>query len=113
MDIAQKPKKGRKPYGKFALTSFTNPSGQKAYRVSGTINGKRFRKNFKTKEEAVSARQALDLQYIAEKNEEKVIVTSLTREQCEEAKIAFKLLEGRQKPLSFYVQYALQLAHFS
>ena len=36
------------------------------------------------------------------------MVTSLTREQCEEAKIAFRLLEGRKKSLSYYVQFALE-----
>ena len=107
MKATKTAKKRRKPYGEFALTAFKNPSGEKVYRVSGTINGRRVRRNFKTKEEAITAKQTLNLQYIAERNEEKVIVTTLTREQCDEAKVAFKLLEDRKKPLSFYMQYAL------
>ncbi len=97
-----------KKYGKFAVQKFKNPSGQISWRVSGSINGRRIRKNFENKDDATAEKQRLDLQQKAEQNFEKVVVTSLTREECEEAKIAFKLLEDRKKPLSFYVKYALE-----
>jgi integrase len=98
----------RKKYGKFALQKFKNPSGNVIWRVSGSINGRRIRKNFENKDDATAEKQRLDLKQKAEHNYERVVVTSLTREQCEEAKIAFRLLEGRKKSLSYYVQFALE-----
>lgn len=34
---------------RFKIVPFTNPSGDKVYRVSGTLDGKTIRKNFKSK----------------------------------------------------------------
>lgn len=100
--------KRRKKYGKFTVAKMMHSTGTEYWRVSGTINGKRYRKNFQDKDAAIDAKQRLELQQKAEQNHERVVVTSLSREQCEEAKIAFRLLEGRKKPLSYYVQFALE-----
>jgi hypothetical protein len=84
-----------------------HPTGTVYWRVAGTINGKRYRKNFQKKSEATEEKQRLEVKQRAEQNYEKVVMTSLSREECEEAKIAFRMLEGRKKSLSFYVRYAL------
>jgi integrase len=99
--------KKRKKYGKFTVQRKKHSTGTVYWRVAGTINGRRYRKNFQDEDKAKEEKQRLDLQQRAEQNYEKVVVTSLNREQCEEAKIAFKMLEGRRKPLSFYVKYAI------
>ena len=99
--------KKRKKYGKFTVQRMKHPTGTVYWRVAGTINGKRYRKNFQKKSEATEEKQRLEVRQRAEQNYEKVVMTSLSREECEEAKIAFKMLEGRKKPLSFYVRYAL------
>lgn len=55
---------------RFKITDFINPSGATAYRVSGTLDGKTIRKNFKTREEAVAHRPVwcpiLPLPYLQE-----------------------------------------------
>ena len=98
----------RKKYGKFTVQRMKHPTGTVYWRVAGSINGKRYRKNFQKKTEATEEKQRLEVRQRAEQNHEKVVMTSLTREECEEAKIAFRMLEGRKKPLSFYVKYALE-----
>ena len=99
--------KKRKKYGKFTVQRMKHPTGTVYWRVAGTINGKRYRKNFQKKKDATEEKQRLEVKQLAEQRYEKVVMTSLSREECEEAKIAFKMLEGRKKSLSFYVRYAL------
>jgi len=50
---------------RFTITKFTNPSGKEAWRLSGTLNGKRIRQNFKTRAEAVAERQSYEIELIA------------------------------------------------
>ncbi|MBK1880492.1 tyrosine-type recombinase/integrase [Pelagicoccus mobilis] len=104
----QPKEKQRKAYGKFTRQKMKHPSGSVYWRVSGTINGKRYRRNFQDKKEATEEKQRLETKRLAAQVQEKLVVTSLSREQCEEAKLAFKRLEGRKKPLSFYLDYALE-----
>ena len=49
---------------RFKIVSCTNPSGDMVYRVSGTLDGKTIRKNFKSKSDAVEYRQKLDVQLL-------------------------------------------------
>lgn len=49
---------------RFKLSKFTNPSGQDVWRLSGTLNGQRIRKNFPSRAEAVAARQNLEIKYL-------------------------------------------------
>lgn len=95
---------------RFKLTRFTNPSGQQVWRLSGTLNGKRIRNNFLTREEAVEARQALEIKYLNEESEGQTVWTTLTHEQNRDAIAAINRLKHAQsgKTLSFAVDYLLQ-----
>jgi hypothetical protein len=46
---------------KFKITPFTNPSGQRVFRLSGTLNGKRVRENYSTRPHAVAKRQEYEI----------------------------------------------------
>lgn len=55
-------RKGRKARERFQLSEFINPSGEVAWRVSGTLpDGTRVRENFRLKAEAVGRRQELEI----------------------------------------------------
>jgi len=92
---AQPKEKSRKTYGKFTRQKMKHPSGSVYWRVSGTVNGKRYRKNFQDKKEATEEKHRLETKQLASRIHEKLVVTSMSREQCEEAKLAFKRLEDR------------------
>lgn len=49
---------------RFKITEFINPSGAKAFRVSGTLNGQPIRKEFKTRAAANNYRQTLDIEFL-------------------------------------------------
>ena len=63
------------------INRFTNPSGEKVWRLSGTINGKRIRKNFSTRDEATAERQDLEIDFLKEESEGQTVWTTLTLEQ--------------------------------
>ena len=46
---------------KFAVSRFENRNGITSWRVEGRINGIRFRRNFKTEEEAAAEKATLEL----------------------------------------------------
>jgi hypothetical protein len=72
-------------HSKFFVTQFENSSGSSAWRVEGRINGVRFRRNFKTKEEAAAEKAALELRAVQGSNLQSV-ATSLS-----EAKVSAPL----------------------
>jgi hypothetical protein len=45
----------------FVVTPFKNPSGAIVYRVTGWLDGLRFRKNFQTREDAAAEKAALEI----------------------------------------------------
>lgn len=49
---------------RFKITRFPNPSGQEVYRVSGTLNGQRIRKNFLKYSDAVAEKQKLEIRHL-------------------------------------------------
>ena len=53
-----------KDQSKFAISRFENRNGVTSWRVDGRLHGVRFRKNFKTKEEAAAEKAALDLRAV-------------------------------------------------
>ncbi|HTQ31313.1 MAG TPA: site-specific integrase, partial [Opitutaceae bacterium] len=91
---------------KFFVTQFENSSGTLAWRVEGRINGVRFRRNFKTKEEAAAEKAALEVS-AAQGCNLRAIPTSLAEAQVREAEAAFHRLTGRTRTLTFYLDYAL------
>lgn len=95
---------------RFKITPFTNKTGTKSYRVSGTLDGKTIRKNFKTRDDAVEYRQKLDIKYLESDSEGQTVWTTLTHDQNREAIASVNLLKrsGSTKPLTFAVKYFLE-----
>ncbi len=94
---------------RFKITPFTNPSGAKAFRVSGTLDGKSVRKNFKTRPEAVACRQDLEIEFLNSESEGQTVWTTLTQDQNRDAIAAVNMLKKStsKKSLTFAVQYFL------
>lgn len=95
---------------RFKVTGFTNPSGKKAFRVSGTLDGETIRKNFKTRAEAVAERQKLEIEFLNGQSDGQTVWTTLTHDQNRDAIAAVNLLSrsGSTKNLTFAVTYFLQ-----
>jgi site-specific recombinase XerD len=98
-----------KSTSRFKITRFTNPSGMCAYRVSGTLDGKSVRKNFKTKSAAVAFRQQLEITFLNQQSDGQTIWTTLTQDQNRDAIAAVNLLKRSNsgKSLTFAVKYLL------
>lgn len=95
---------------RFKIVDFINPSGARAYRVTGTLDGKTIRKNFKTKSAAVAFRQKMDVKHLNESSEGQTVWTTLTHDQNRDAIAAINRLKHAKstKTLSFAVDYLLQ-----
>ena len=63
------------------ISEFTNPSGEIVYRVSGWLEGKRIRKNFSTRVDALAERQVLEVQRLQAETGVRPTVTRLTEVQ--------------------------------
>jgi integrase len=99
-------KPGPKGKGFFRIVEFTNPSGNKAFRVTGwTLDGQRIRQNFSDHGEAVAKLQEIEIASANLESAARPVVTRLTPEQAAEAEAAFKELDG--KPLREAVRYYL------
>jgi len=96
-----------KPKNPFVISSFTNPSGEFVFRVSGWLDGKRVRKNFGTRPEAEAERQVMEIQRLQGETGIRPAVTRLTEDQLHEAEAVFRRLANHPRPLSFYVEFAL------
>ena len=91
----------------FVISSFTNPSGEIVFRVSGWLDGKRIRKNFPTRPEADAERQVLEVQRAQGETGIRTAITRLTPEQIGEAETLFSRVQGMPRPLTFYLDFAL------
>jgi integrase len=91
----------------FTISEFTNPSGDVVYRVSGWLDGQRYRKNFSTRPEAEAERQVLEVCRVQRETGVRTAATRLTDDQLHEAEMVFRRLAGQAHPLSFYVEFAL------
>ena len=89
----------------FAISEFTNPSGDVVYRFSGWLDGQRVRKNYWTRAEAEAKRQALKLAQIRAETAVRVAATRLTDDQLKEAEGSLLRLEGRMRTLRTSHQY--------
>jgi integrase len=94
---------------RFKITRFTNPSGVRAYRVSGTLDGKSVRRNFKTRSAAVAFRQQLEITFLNQQSDGQTVWTTLTQDQNRDAIAAVNLLKRSDsgKSLTFAVKYLL------
>lgn len=95
---------------KFKITPFTNPSGEQAFRLSGTLNGKRIRENYATRKAAVDARQDYEIKHLNEEPEGRTLWTTLSPEENRDAVAAVSLLKAQKSPysLAFAVDYFLR-----
>lgn len=98
---------------RFKITRFSNPSGQEVYRVSGTLNGQRIRKNFLKYSDAVAEKQKLEIRHLNEASEGQTVFTTLTHEQNRDAIAATSLLReaGLSKSLSFAARFLIEHYH--
>ena len=93
---------------KFAVTQFENRNGSTSWRVDGRLHGVRFRKNFKTREEAAAEKAALEIKALQTVAGLRQIATALTEEQVREAEALFQRVGSKSRPLSFYVDFAFE-----
>ena len=93
---------------KLVVAPFENRNGVISYRVTGWLHGERVRRNFKTRDEANAEKAALEIRAVQAANGMQSVVTTLTVEQVREAEIAFRLIAGKPRPLSFYVDFAVE-----
>ena len=94
---------------KFKITQVKNPSGAVAWRLSGTLNGKRIRENYKTRAQAVAKRQEYDVEHLNAEPEGQTVWTTLTHKENRDAIAAVNQLKAQQSEysLSFAVDYFL------
>ncbi len=90
----------------FSISEFTNPSGKIVFQLYAFLDGKRFRKNFKTRAEAEAERSVQEVNWLRESNT-RTAITRLTDEQLHEAEAVLRRLEGQARSLTFYVDFAL------
>lgn len=93
----------------FKITQFTNPSGQKVWRVSGSLHGKQVRRNFKTRSEATAERDRLEIQRINGSNHGRHMWVKISHEEHDDAFTALSLLKKAEsrKSLTDAVQFFL------
>jgi len=91
----------------FILSRFENRNGVISWRVGGFLHGIRIRKNFKTREEAAAEKATLEIKALHASSGLRSIATALKEEQVREAEALFQRVEGKSRPLSFYVDFAL------
>lgn len=92
---------------KFAVSRFENRNGVISWRVDGRLHGVRFRKNFKTKEEAAAEKSSLELKALQADSGIRSATTFLTDAQLREAEDAFRRVEGRAHSLLEYLDCGL------
>ena len=90
---------------KFKVRSFKNSNGTISWRVSGSLNGKQIRKNFKTHAEASAERQSLEIQRLNSENDLRLVASRLTSAELKQAEVAISRLNGT--PLSQAVDWYL------
>ncbi len=89
-----------------AIARFENRNGVISWRVTGSINGVRVRRNFKSREEAAAEKAALEIKSAQATAGMRSALTFLPDERLREAEDAFRKLEGRTRSLLFYLDYA-------
>lgn len=91
----------------FKIGEFTNPSGEKVFRVSGWFNQRRVRENYPTREEALTAKQNWERQVL---NLEPLpaVTTRLTNDQVTDAEFCLRLLEGKKLTMRAAIEFAIK-----
>ncbi len=90
------------------ISKFTNRNGSLSWRVSGTVNGQRIRKNFSNRADALQVRELYEIQRLNQVANTRQVATTLNPEQLREAERVFHgLLKGKAQSLTFAVQHFL------
>lgn len=89
----------------FKVAPFFNPSGEKVWQVYGRIDGKRIRKNFSTRAEAVGYKEAKEVERLNVSRDVQTRATRLTAEEIREAEQAVEILRELGKPLTFAAKF--------
>ena len=76
--------------GRFTIRDIKYPSGSIVYRVTGMLNGKQVRLNYKTREEALGAKQEFEIDSVNAKPTARLKKTRLSPEQLDDAEHAFR-----------------------
>jgi hypothetical protein len=92
---------------KFLVSKFENRNGVTSWRVDGRLHGLRIRKNFKTREEAAAEKAMLELKAMQAASGLRSATTFLAETQLREAEDAFRRLEGRNRSLLAYLDFAI------
>ena len=92
----------------FKIRPFKNPSGQIVYQVDGFINGKRIRKNFQSRKEAVAEKDAQTLEAMqAVDSNLRLVSTFLADDKLREAESVFLKIRDDKRSLSHLIDFAL------
>ena len=92
---------------RYTVIRFENRNGVLSWRVSGILHGIRIRKNFSNLQDAAAEKAALEIKALQSTSGLYTVATTLTQERVREAEALFHRMEGKSRPLSFYVDYAL------
>jgi hypothetical protein len=92
---------------KFVLTQFENRNGVTFWRIEGRLHGVRIRRNFKTREEAAAEKATLEIKALQTVAGMRQVATTLSDDQVREAEALFQRMNGKPRPLSFYVDFGL------
>lgn len=91
----------------FVVSRFENRNGVLSWRVSGFLAGIRFRRNFKSREDAAAEKAVLDIKAAQIAAGLRPVATLLTDAQLREAESMFRRLAGQMHSLSFCVDFTM------
>lgn len=96
----------------FKITRFTNPSGKKVFRVSGSLHGEQIRRNFKTRKDAVAERDQLEIQRINGSVHGRHMWVKISHEEHDDAWTALSLLKHARSSKSLTDATQFFLDHY-
>jgi hypothetical protein len=86
----------------FVVRRFKNRNGVFSWRVQGTLNGIRIRRNFKTQEEAAAEKAALEVSAVQLNSNLRSVSTWLSEPQVREAESVFARLPAGGRSVAFF-----------
>lgn len=86
----------------FVVRRFKNRNGVFSWRVQGTLNGVRIRRNFKTQEEAAAEKAALEVKAAQLHSNLRSVSTWLSEPQVREAESVFARLPAGGRAMAFF-----------
>lgn len=98
------------PRAKINLKRFTYSNGSETWRVSGSVDGQQYRKNFKDRKKALEYKQELEVKQLNGPEYGRHMWVKITPEEHDDAFTALRLLKKAKSPrgLTFAVQYFIE-----